>query len=511
MKPRALAALILVLSATPSPGARPAERTAIRRTDVAVSPALSGRLAASRIAVLADLRPAVEAANDTKEEVLDRNGVGPSQQPLRLHEQLPVRGLELFDLSNLRDLSTLSLEVYQDGNPASGIFYYVPRLYFLKWDSENDYYLTVDYKPESAGAKNVVLDARLTPGEVDNDVQLLEKLIRIYLKGQPRRPDSPLPEQVKVYPLPATYEARFNWTALGVDEGDVTVTGVDRDSGQLGLQVATDVATKQILIKRLGDPQGLQGSVAVSPQRVTEGRPAPAAFSVEARLKLADSEAYARARWKPSRTAEYSLFANQHPFPVTLRHLAYLVDSPTGLAMRGYDLQSQRIAPGGVARLPNSKVGAEIDDGSRVLRAWYRYRIENETEYRERVIDRLTGGVGVLPVRKVAIDVVRGTELFTQFHLFKIVVVVRSIHFDPDPESREAVEQSYEFAAGESHRELAPLYQRDAAGEPLFEFRIGLATEEGELYQDAEWRRPTAGFENMIVIGSRQVEEVLAQ
>lgn len=463
----------------------------------------------SKARILERLRPATEAAEQTEQEVLDRAGVGPSPQPLRLHEMLAVRGLDAFGLSSLRELATLSLEVFQDGNPASGIFYYRPRMYFLHWSPEENYYLTVDYKPESADGNDVVIDARLTPGEVDDDVQLLKKLLRIHLRGQPAHLRPPSLDEIQVYPLPATFEAAFQWSGFGVGDDDVSVTGVDRDTGQIGLQITTDVATKEILVKKLGDPQGLQGSVRVEPQSVTQGRPAPAPFSVDARLKLADSEAYARARWRRSPGRESSIFRNPHPFPVRLRSLAYLVETPTGLALRGYDLQSQQLAVGGEAALPNASIHAEIDSPE-VLRAWYLYSLENDPEHRERVLDGLTGGVGSLPVRSVDIQIVRGQELFTQYRLFRIVVIVRSRNFDPDPESEAVLEQSYEFAATDASKPLAPLYLRPG-GEPLYEFRIGVATEDGELLQDSQWRPPAAGFESTIFVGSRQIEEVLAR
>ena len=68
----------------------------------------------SKARILERLRPATEAAEETEQEVLDRAGVGPSPQPLRLHEMLAVRGLDAFGLSSLRELATLSLEVFQD-------------------------------------------------------------------------------------------------------------------------------------------------------------------------------------------------------------------------------------------------------------------------------------------------------------------------------------------------------------------------------------------------------------
>ena len=423
-----------------------------------------------------NLTSAKEAATETQREVLDRSGAGPSPQPVRLDHQLEVRGLVDFGLSSLQQLTSLSLEVFRDVNPASGIFYYKPKMYFLNWNPDDEYFLTVDYKPEESGGKNVVIDARLTPGAVMDDVRVLERLLQAHYLNEPAHV-RPNPSDIRVYPLPATYEARFNLAGLGVDESDVSVTGVDRDTGQIGLQITTTVATKEILIKKLGDPQGLQGDVFIRPQGVTEEQEPPAPFSVTARLKLADSEAYANARWRRE-AGDFSAFHNAHAFPLRLKYLTYLIQDGRSLILRGWDLGSPVLLPGGVARIPNAGITTQIDD-SRVIRSWYVYALENDTEYRDRVINALTGGVGLLPVKTVNIEVVQSAELFEEFHLYKVAVVVRSAYFDPNGGATEPIEMAYEFSAEDGAREMAPLYVPEEAASPVYEYRIGVVTADG--------------------------------
>lgn len=466
--------------------------------------------------VQANIKDQGEAAAAAQQDVVDRAGVGPKAQSIRLQDELQPRGLNDFGLASLEGLTNLSLETYEDGNPASGIFYYKPRMYFLHWTPVEQYYLTVDYLPQRDSDKNVVVDARLTPGDVRDDVRVIKRLLQAALRERPAHLRPPNLEDIQLLPLPALYEAEINWQGLGVPEGDVLVTGVDRDTGQIGLQVITDVATKEILIKKLGDPQGLQAGVNITPQQVTPEQEPLGAFYVNARLKLADSEAYARARWQRTPGTDHSLFRNPHAFPVQLRQLCYLYDDGRNLFLRGYDLRARQalppdgvLPPGGIAKIPNAKILEQID-GDRVIRAWYDYSLVNDEDYRGQVIDALTGGVGSVPVTDVSIQIVNSEQLFEQYNIFKLGVVVRSRYFDPSGESEDWIEQGYELAAGEERKDVAPLYAPEGAG-PLYEYKIGLVTNDGAPHQDAAWRSPAGLLGNSIFIGSNQIEEVLAE
>jgi hypothetical protein len=433
---------------------------------------------------------------------------GPKEVAIRLQDHLAVDNLGEFGIS-LQEIVSLSLEVYEDENRDSGIYYYRPSQYFLHWTPEDQYYLSVDYKPEQASDKNVVLDARLTPGSVADDVEVLKRLLQSYLRRQPQHLQPPNPEQILLLPLPARYEARFDWSAYGVGADDITVTGVDPDSRQFGIQVLTDVATKELLIGKLGDPSGLAGDVRIVPQQVSSVQPALAPFTVRARLKLADNEAYTRSPWRRG-GGEHSRFQNERPLPVTLRYLVYLVELGGRLKLRGYDLGRQRLLPGDTAKLPNTMIGAEIGSPS-AIRAWYSYTLDNDAEYRRALLADLTGGVGAIPVHDVEIQVVRPAELFEQYALFKVAVVVRSRFFDPRASSTGLIEREYELSPDVDRIAIAPLYRPADAGDDLYQYRIVAITSDGIPHHDRDWRRPTDGLASSIFIGSSQIDEVLAQ
>lgn len=437
-----------------------------------------------------------------QQQAKDLDGRGPSPHET-VHLGQTIQGMSPFDLE-FRDLVRLSPELIPDANEASGIYYYRPSRFFLRWTDQDGYYLTIDYKFEAEDGRNVLIDARLTPGPVRADREVLARLLDAYLRKHPR---AHARDKVRLLPLPASYEARFDWNALGIPAAEVAVTGRDRDTGQLAITLATDVGTRQILIKKLGDVAGLPGEIVLTPTQVSDDVEPLAPFSVTAELRLADTAAYGSARWQRDKSTKFTDWTNLHPFPVRMRYLAYLYDDRGTVRMRGWDLRRVEVAPSDTARLINAEISNQVDF-PQVLGAWYVYSLVNEPDYRAAVIDALTGGVGDVPVRQFQIEVPGGAEMYEQYGLYKVVVKVTSKLFDP--EGKNAIVQTYELSPGDNELPLAPLYVPAEHAGPLYTYQVALVTRSGSVIEDPETRESGTIIQN-ILIGSDLVEELLAQ
>ena len=437
-----------------------------------------------------------------QQEAKDLDGRGPSPHET-VHLGQMIQGMAPFDLE-FRDLVRLSPELIPDANEASGIYYYRPSRFFLRWDDQDGYYLTIDYKFEADDGRNVLLDARLTPGPVRADREVLARLLDAYLQKHPK---AHARDKVRLLPLPARYEARFDWNALGVPAAEVAVTGRDRDTGQLAITLATDVGTRQILIKKLGDVAGLPGEIVLTPTQVSDDVEALAPFSVTAELRLADTAAYGSARWQRFESTDHTEWTNFHPFPVKMRYLAYLYDDRGTIRMRGWDLRRVQVEPGATARLANKKISNQVDFPE-VVGAWYVYTLVNDPDYRDAVVDALTGGIGDVPVRQFQIEVPGGAALFEQHGLYKVHVQVTSKLFDP--EGKTEIVKPYELASGDDEVPLAPLYVPTDHTGPLYTYRVALITRSGSVIEDSKVRQAGTVIQN-ILIGSDLVEELLAQ
>ncbi|HSA41744.1 MAG TPA: hypothetical protein P5061_14135, partial [Mycobacterium sp.] len=125
-------------------------------------------------------------------------------------------------------------------------------------------------------------------------------------------------------------------------------------------------------------------------------------------------------------------------------------------------------------------------------------------------IGSCTGGVEALPVENQVIDIMQPEALFDQYAIYRVAVEVRSAHFDP--EGREVITRSYVLDGAENPLTTDPLYLwEEPSGGDLYQYRVGVVTNDGVTHADEDWRRPGSFLPYTINIGSDVVEAVLAE
>lgn len=463
------------------------------------TPTASRMMAVSKRFDRAMVAPSI-AGQQSVDDVKGRNGKGPDHA-ISLADRVTVAQLDEFSLE-LRDLCRLSLQVHPDANRGTAIFYYRPKRYALRFDpGEGGYFMTVDYKGGTTEGKNVVIQARLTPGAGTVDREVLKALLRSYLRSTGSGAEPVL------LALPATPEAHFDLTDWNVEE--VTVNGIDPDTGELTITLSADVATKELLTGTLGNINGLVGTVTLRPLVISDEQPMREPIDVSAELRMADIAGGAPLLWKRPTGASAEL-ANQWPFPLTLRHLCYLTQDPASkaLRLRGWRLDEAVLRPGDTARLEVAKLNADIG-GTTVVTAFWDGKLQRDDALVRKVVESLTGGVGALPVQALAVEVVKAEELFAQYNVYKLAVEVRSAHFDP--QGREVINHTYELDQGAPKADCDPLYLWQDPGGTLYQYRVGVITVDGAVHVDPKWRSPNPALPGKVFIGAAVVEEVLAQ
>jgi len=446
----------------------------------------------------AALKPAL-AGQLTVDQIKGKNGYGPGFA-VPLGDRVTIAQLAEFSLET-RDLCRLSLSVYPDANPATGIFYYRPKRYALRFDPQDGYFMTVDYKGSTTEGKNVLVQARLTPGAGTNDREVLTALVRSYLKSTGSRVEPIL------LPLPATPEAHFDLTDWNI--AAVTVNGVDPDTGELVITLSADVPTKELLTGTLGNVNGLVGTVTLKPFVISDQQPMREAISINAEIRMADIGGGPPMLWRkaPGGTAE---LVNSWPFPLAVRHLCYLVQDPTSgaLRLRGWRLGDRVLQPGDRARLDLAKLNTEIDSAGAVT-AFYDGALQRDDAMVRKAVESLTGGVGALPVQQLGVEVVKAEELFRQYNVYKIAVEVRSAHFDP--QGRSQISHTYELDDKTPTVQCDTLYLWSDPGADLYQYRVGVITVDGTVHTDTTWRSPNPTLPTKVFVGAALVEEVLGK
>jgi hypothetical protein len=442
-----------------------------------------------------------QAENETRQKVADLGGRGPGA-PIDLYAA-DLRQLDRFDGLDLRDLCRYSLTVYPDVNADSGIFYYRPHRYVLRFDpEEGGYFLHLDYKYGSEGTRNVLIQARLTPGADPVDKEILEAVLVTHLRAEGTSNPNP-----KLLLLPATPEAEFNLTDWNVDQ--VTINGIDLDTGEIQLTLSADVPTKELVSNTISDQLGLSGHVRLTPLLFSDSQLTTGAIPLEANIRLADIASGPSMRF-PSSGGTIRV-ENEWPFAMRLKHLVYMVrENDGGLKLRGWNLLDDRpLQPNDTATLKLQDLNREVRSDSAIA-PMFVASLERDLEIGRAVIESLTGGVGALPLMQLSIDVVQPETLYQQYSIYKVAVEVRSAHFDPEGRSVEG--RTYEIDDSGDEVKSEPLYLwEDVAQGDLYQFRVGVVTTDGVLHMDRHWRPPNPMLKDTVTIGTNLVEEVLAQ
>jgi len=443
-----------------------------------------------------------DAKQETEEENERLGAKGPGGIPIYLAQTTPalVRDLDKFGFDDIGDILNLSPIVYRDTEPTSGVFYFHPKRYAIKWTPEDRYYLDFIHGADTGSGKNVAITATLTSGAQQRDRDILRNVLAAYLRaeGEPTT-------EIKLRPLAVIPEPEISWQPF-VSEAP-QMGAMSLEDGLIVLSASAGVQEKQQLVEAIIDrttPVG--GRVFYRLSEISDSLPD---YPATASFKLTDSDAYGRSPWVRTEGESHSEFRNDHAFTVRLDHLLYLYDTGSRLELRGYDLGARTLAPGGIARVPNERVHSQVD-GAETLDAWYAYVFQPTDAEMDSVFETLRGGVGSLDERSVRIRVGDLAGFQENHGLELLTVIVRSRFFDPDPSVTEQEDRYYEFEpGGASEENVATLFAPADTAEPLYRYRIVLYTDAGELYTD--FLEPSVTNAELIFVRGGQIRDLLAE
>ena len=444
-----------------------------------------------------------QATQQQRDQAVSRGGQGPGAVALPLADLVDIKQLSRFEGVGYGDLCRLSTNVYPDVNSDSGIYYYYPARWYLHFEpEEGGYHLRIEYKASSTGTNSVLLTAQLTPGYDQQDLAVLQAMLEEHLRSQGNQRVQP-----RLLPLPATPQAEFRLASWDIEE--VTVNAIEPDTNTIHLSISADVPTKELVTSTLLH-EGLPGSVTLVPDVWSDLQTLTSPVEGYAEIRLGDITGGPTVRWPRSTPGGQAEVVNGWPFDMRLSYLVYLLrDRDGGLRLRGWDLGDRVLAPGDTAKIPASALNMEFRSEAAVDARFVASLVRDE-ELGRSVIDSCTGGVGALPVENLVIDIMQPEALFDQYAIYRVAVEVRSAHFDP--EGREVVTRSYVLDGAENPLTTDPLYLwEEPSGGDLYQYRVGVVTNDGVTHADEDWRRPGSFLPYTINIGSDVVEAVLAE
>lgn len=428
-----------------------------------------------------------------KQEDQARGAQGPSAVRIDLLEGI----LSDVDLP-FEAILSLKSEVFQDKNPASGIYYYLPRAFHLEWDADDGYGMRMLYaaSAEAGQAGDVLMATRLASGITTGEATLARKLLDAY------RARTGSIQVQELRPLPLANPPEISLSGGLAHQYDIpaeriAVNAISDALGEVDVSWVTDPVTKQNLQLALTEDVGINGVVSFTPYGGDLG---PVGITVQ--VKLADPVTFGQLRW--SRSDEWR---NRVPYPIRLKYLHALLLNGNRPVIYSWDLGGAEVAPGAKVSFDAQRVPRWLEQQSE--RLWVDYSVVRDCrECDAKIIADITSGVSDAAPSQITF---RTLTALADTGAIELAVRVRSRYFHPRDRETEIKpllvlgEDMAEYTTG-------PVYLVDrqpgeaVPGDPLFEYQLELLMADGQSHRSTRW---VASNDLRVNIGRFQVEESL--
>lgn len=457
----------------------------------------------SRLSELKELRARrQQLAEDQKKALSDVKGPS-AVRPVNLLEGMRVDpGVPLAQSDVLR----IGRSVYQDANPETGVFYYVPQRYDLAWDPDSQYGMTVIYGMAGADESEgeVFMAARLDAKVDLAEIEVARQLLRAYtLRHSNEEAGRIRFTQLRPLPLRGASQVELFGGSnheFAVDPGSVNVRGVTDLLDTLDVSWATDVKRLLNIESLLRTDAGLHGGMTFE---AASAEP----FSATAPLEISVAVPTTFGRIPFVRNQEWR---NDTFYPVTLHAVHSLVIAPEryGFAPVVYTwrLDDAEVAPGEVVRWEPDEVPEWVDRVAQIQ--WVAYSVQSRCEpcdekvFTERFIPA--------PPPTQMLMVTTG-DVFEATGAERVAIHVRSPFLDPQ---RDGIRQQPGVALTGDGEEIAIgrlfLRERELSGagasQPFYEYRLEVTMEDGEVHRGDRWL-PSRELD--LLVGSATLRESL--
>jgi hypothetical protein len=421
----------------------------------------------------------------------NKGAKGPAETPV---EPLAELRSEDIDLDQSHVLGVFPA-FYPDQQPASGVFYFLPYSYSLRWSEDSGYDLRMIYSAAAADgqAGEVAMAARLDAGLGIKERQIATALISAYA-GSHGLPFTAL----RALPIDSiSVSIADDLRRYNIPPERIAVTGLSDFLGQIDLSWLTDPVTKENLQQALIEDVGISGRVTLYP---SGGKLAP--VDVPIQIRLADFVTFGGFRWSRAEP-----WRNKTQYPIKLKYLnALVLDSSSRPIVYSWDLSSTTVPPQGRAQWVAGAVPGWID--SQAKRVWLEYAVDAScASCDETVIRSITGGVSSTGPSQITFHTI--TPL-ADAGAYEIAAQVRSRYFDP--QSRDAQTRTLVLSSDSKDFLLGPIFLgsrqpgESVPGDPLFEYFLTLTMKDGATYKASRW---IPSDDLRLAIGRHQLEEAL--
>lgn len=382
--------------------------------------------------------------------------------------------------------------IFQDLEPNSGVYYYKPSRFALRWKPSSSYSLKIVYgaaKPD--GVAPVTLAATLSSNVEREDLDAVEGLIK--QAGMPFVALRPFP----LATVPA-YTLASSLASYGIKPESVTIIGANERGDEMEVRIVTDAVTQQTLETILTDGLGLGGEVIF--ESVAASEQDRAKVAIPAMLRLGDAQSFGTIRWTRGPDGKMPL-KNTTPYPMKLESLNVLWFNGDERKVYSYTLGDVVLAPGDETSIVMGNVPGWMDTHASVRRRWISYSIIPDAITDQSVLLAGTEGVAQVTLSKITVNMLAWKEKTPS--VVAVLVELKGRGFDSRQQTATSKVLTFQ---GENEKQDAEPYFLPRSGEVKFEYRVGVVTDDGTQKWTKNW---IAGGSQNLFIGLKQIQQAL--
>jgi hypothetical protein len=467
-------------------------RTSAAETDrkVLVKPAITGTSVLHSSVYMRAITPATPSQPPPSIEP-----EGPENNPLSFWGDFIYSDV---DFESQMKITSVNLNIYRDKNPNSGVFYYLPIAYDIRYDKQKGFAFNVDYgTSRSEGSESKVRMAGiLTSGISLYEVQFIKNLMEAYQKQNPGlKLEKPLPLPVSETPVITLGDELKNFGITNVN-----INNVSSITDPIEFSWLTDGTTAAELENLLRVNSGITGRMKIKPQ----GGTLPVQ-EIPVRIRLIDENTFGRFGMTPAEFRNKN-WRNETPYPIKLNYIHYMIidknrDGKESPIIYSWDLAEQEVQPKSQVKFDVATIPLWLDNHKgKPARIWLDYSVVNTcTSCNEQVFSSIISST----TRPQLSDVVfRMIDFFDSYQVAYMDVEMKSIQGDPSGRTEtnfpivHITKDKTDYVAGK-------IYIPNGS-EPAFDYRITVVTKNGAEMKSTWIKRNSLN----VPFGSYQLEEL---
>ena len=406
-------------------------------------------------------------------------------------------------------LSKLNLfdELYEDKNPRSNIYYYLPAKYSLKWDKDSKAYsFSIYYLSAGAGERgSVIVTSKLYPNITEEEVVLAEKLLsKSFGKTVKLRSMTML---LKDTPKVNLGSALSNFD---VRNESVNITVPSDVFSPIIVSWRMDKRVEDLIGAMMND-QGIAGNITFSPLGDVEKN-----ISVTATMKVNEAQTFGKLQYEDG-IELFRELKNPYDYPVTLKNIVVLKnkDGGTNFGVEQIKLNASGSSRPGEIFVVNPldllKVGkatnVELTDlvvdrrdsvkKKEIENIWVDYVVDACEPCNLAIQEKVLKGTTSSKIQKIGVEVMNALA-FSKAHAIKLQI--KSVQGDPNGKSEQTlptidIKEDLKSLSG------GDLFVPEGS-QPAFEYKLYVLMKDGTLLE-SEW----VTYSNLILtIGEAQLK-----